>query len=50
MWIATIMNLLMLLSVTLLLIFTAIGAFALVKSRHSWKEIEAKASQSGIDE
>lgn len=47
MWI-TVMNLLMLLALTLLLLFTAIGVRAYVKERHSWREIEVKANQSGI--
>lgn len=47
MWI-TVMNLLMLLAVVLLLLFTGIAVRAYVQGRHSWKDIEVKASQSGI--
>ena len=47
MWI-TVMNLLMLLAVALLLLFTGIAVRAYVQERHSWKDIEVKASQSGI--
>ncbi|QFT57112.1 hypothetical protein FIU95_21405 (plasmid) [Microbulbifer sp. THAF38] len=47
MWII-VMNLLMLLALTLLLLFTVIGVLAYIKERNSWREIEVKASQSGI--
>ena len=47
MWI-TVMNLLMLLTVTLLLLFTGIAVRAYVQERHFLRDIEVKASQSGI--
>jgi hypothetical protein len=47
MWI-TVMNLLMLLALTVLFLFTIIGIRAYVKERYSWREIELKASESGI--
>ena len=43
-----IMNLLYLLAVAVLLIFTGMAVRAYLHERHCWKEIEVKASESEI--
>ncbi|WP_158527407.1 hypothetical protein [Pelagibaculum spongiae] len=47
MWI-TVMNLLMVLAILLLFVFTGLAARAHLHERHAWKDIELRASQSGI--
>ncbi|UZE97271.1 hypothetical protein [Alkalimarinus alittae] len=42
------MNTLMIVSIALLVLFTVIGIKVIVDDRRSWKEIEAKASDSNI--
>ena len=49
MWI-TVKNLLMVLAIVLLFVFTAIGMRAYAQERRCWKNIEAKACHSHIDE
>ncbi len=43
------MNPLTLLGIFLLILFTLLGIWAYIREKRAWKEIEKKASRSGID-